>query len=74
MTIYINQNFKELRNELGMSQETFAHELGITRSALGSYEENRAQPPLKVIVKAMQLCEIPSEEMYDFIFDPNYLV
>lgn len=73
MTVYINNNLKELRKELGISQAVFADKLGITRSSLGAYEENRAQPPLLVITKAMELCQIPPEDMYDLIFDPQYL-
>lgn len=73
MTIYVNQNLKEIRRELGVSQDTFAEMLGIKRSALGSYEENRAQAPLPVIAKAMDIADIPAEDMYDFIFDPAYL-
>ena len=58
---------------MGLNQLRFAELLGITRSALGSYEEQRAQPSLLVIAKAMEVCQIPAEDMYDFVFDENYL-
>lgn len=73
MTVCINSNLKELRKELGVSQEVFADMLGVSRSALGSYEEDRAQAPLPIIARAMELCDVPHEDMYRFIFDPEYL-
>jgi predicted transcriptional regulator len=73
MTVFINRNLKELRREMGVSQDAFATMLGISRPALGSYEEGRAQAPLPIVARAMELCDVPQEDMYKFIFDPEYL-
>lgn len=73
MTLYAHKNMKELRMELGLSQAEFADQIGVTRSALGAYEEGRAQPPLPVIASVMDFCELPKEDLYEFIFNQNYL-
>lgn len=44
-----NQNLKYLRKLRGWTQEEFAHKLGIKRSLLGAYEEERAEPRIDVL-------------------------
>lgn len=73
MKVYVNKNLRELRLQTGMSQGDFANELGISRSSLGSYEEERAQVPLPVAAKAMELFDIPKEEFHEFIFNKDYI-
>ena len=43
------QNLKYLRKLRGWTQEEFASKLGIKRSLLGAYEEERAEPRLEVL-------------------------
>jgi transcriptional regulator with XRE-family HTH domain len=43
------QNLKYLRKLRGLTQEEFAAKLGIKRSLLGAYEEERAEPRLEVL-------------------------
>lgn len=43
------RNIIKARRALGWSQEKASKLLGITHKALGSYEEGRAQPELKMI-------------------------
>ena len=38
------QNLKYLRKQKGWTQQEFADKLGIKRSLLGAYEEERAEP------------------------------
>jgi DNA-binding XRE family transcriptional regulator len=68
----INQRFKEIRQELGHTQEEYAKILGIKRCSVGAYEEYRALVPLDLIPKVMELGDLPMEDMYDFLFDSNY--
>jgi len=68
----INERFKEIRKELGYTQEEFGQILGIKRCTIGAYEENRALIPLALIPKLMEVGSIPKEKMYDFVFDNNY--
>jgi transcriptional regulator with XRE-family HTH domain len=44
-----NQNLKYLRKLRGWTQEEFANKLGIKRSLLGAYEEERAEPRIDVL-------------------------
>jgi transcriptional regulator with XRE-family HTH domain len=44
-----NQNLKYLRKLRGWTQEEFATKLGIKRSLLGAYEEERAEPRIDVL-------------------------
>lgn len=55
------QNLKYLRKLRGWTQEEFANKLGIKRSLVGAYEEERADPRLEVL-------EIVSE-MFKFSLD-----
>jgi DNA-binding XRE family transcriptional regulator len=68
----VNQRFKEIRLELGYTQEEYGKVLGIKRSSVGAYEEFRALVPLDIIPKVMDLAQLPMEDMYDFLFDAGY--
>lgn len=46
---YASQNFRYLRKLRGYTQEEFANKLGIKRSLVGAYEEQRAEPKLEVL-------------------------
>ncbi len=43
-------NLKYLRLQKGLSQEQLADNLGITRSRLGAYEENRNEPSIDLLI------------------------
>ncbi len=43
-------NLKFLRSQKGLSQEQLADQLGITRSRLGAYEENRNEPSIDLLI------------------------
>ncbi|MFO0321375.1 MAG: XRE family transcriptional regulator [Bacteroidota bacterium] len=46
----IFSNLKYLRLQKGLSQEQLADNLGITRSRLGAYEENRNEPSIDLLI------------------------
>ncbi len=46
----IFSNLKYLRLQRGLSQEQLADQLGITRSRLGAYEENRNEPSIDLLI------------------------
>lgn len=57
----MNQRIKELRRILGLSQEEFAAQLGLTRGAITNIEHNKTEPkPLLVqlICKEFKVNEI----------------
>ena len=43
------QNLKYLRKLRGWTQEEFANKLGIKRSLVGAYEEERADPRIDIL-------------------------
>ena len=47
----IGTNIKKIRRVKGLSQTAFANLFGLTRANIGSYEEQRAEPKLDVILK-----------------------
>ncbi len=46
---YLSQNIKHLRKSRGLTQESLAKKMGITRSLIGAYEEGRAEPKLQTV-------------------------
>ena len=55
----IAKNIKHLRSLKKLSQEALAEELSITRSRIGSYEENRSSPTIEVLIKLSDYFKIP---------------
>jgi transcriptional regulator with XRE-family HTH domain len=47
---YIATNIKHLRKLKKLSQERLAEELNVTRSRIGSYEENRSAPTIEFLI------------------------
>jgi DNA-binding XRE family transcriptional regulator len=71
---YLNQRSKEIRKELGYNQDEYSQLLGVKRCTLGAYEENRAQIPLYLIPKIMELGNVSKKDMYDFIFNEDFKI
>ncbi len=46
-----SENIRLLRNQKGVSQQTVADELFITRAALSKYEEGKSEPPIPTLYK-----------------------
>jgi transcriptional regulator with XRE-family HTH domain len=65
-----SQNLVKARKLKGWSQEGAASAIGIKRSVLGSYEEDRAEPPHGTLVKIARAYHI--KDLQQFISDPNY--
>lgn len=55
----VAKNIKHLRSLKKLSQEALAEELNITRSRIGSYEENRSSPTIEVLIKLSDYFKIP---------------
>lgn len=55
----IAQNLQYLRKQRGLSQEAIADELGISRSRIGSYEENRSEPPIDTLIQLSEYFGLP---------------
>lgn len=61
---FAGKNFRYLRKLRGWTQEEFANKLGIKRSLVGAYEEERAEPKLEAME---QICKLYKITLDDFI-------
>ena len=59
------QNLRYLRKQKGFTQEEMAEQLGIKRSLIGAYEEERAEPRLEVM---QVICDMFQLSLEDFLF------
>jgi len=57
------QNLKYLRKLRGWTQEEFSTKLGIKRSLLGAYEEERADPRLEVLENVSEIFKVSLDEL-----------
>lgn len=58
------KNLKYLRKLRGWTQEEFAAKLGIKRSLLGAYEEERAEPRLDVLENVSEIFKLTLDELF----------
>lgn len=58
------KNLKYLRKLRGWTQEEFSVKLGIKRSLLGAYEEERAEPRLDVLETVSDLFKLSLDELF----------
>ncbi|TKG95345.1 LexA family transcriptional regulator [Puteibacter caeruleilacunae] len=73
---YLNKNIKTLRKRQGDTQEQLANKLGIKRSLIGSYEENRAYPKIPVLQDMAKLWNYNIDQLINIdlaVEDPNEL-
>jgi len=54
----VNKNLKFLRGKAGWTQKQLAEKLGLKQSVIGSYEEERATPPLTCLLDISQLFQV----------------
>src|SRR6186713_1868176 len=54
----VNKNLKFLRGRSGWTQKQLAEKLGLKQSVIGSYEEERATPPLSCLLDISQLFQV----------------
>lgn len=54
----ISHNLKLIREQKDLTQEEFSTKLGIKRATYASYEEQRAAPPLSVVITVSNLTGI----------------
>ena len=55
----VSKNIKHLRTLKKLSQEGLAEELKVTRSRIGSYEENRSSPTLEFLIDFSNYFKVP---------------
>ncbi len=60
---YAGSNFKYLRKLRGWTQEDFANRIGIKRSLVGAYEEERAEPRLDVLETVGKIFKLTLDDL-----------
>lgn len=60
---YLSINIKHLRTLKGLTQEQFSANLNVSRSRISSYEEDRASPPLELLVELSDFFNVPIDAL-----------
>ena len=68
----VNQNIKVLRKRMGVTQEKFAELLGIKRSLIGAYEENRAIPPAENLNKISKVFGVTLDQLLNYSYEKEF--
>lgn len=55
----ISKNIRHLRHLKGLTQETFADDLKVTRSRISSYEEGRSAPTIEILIQLSDYFKLP---------------
>jgi transcriptional regulator with XRE-family HTH domain len=63
MPSFAGKNLRLLRQQKGLTQQAFADKLGIKRSLLGAYEEQRAEPRIDILQKVSEWLGISLEDL-----------
>jgi transcriptional regulator with XRE-family HTH domain len=68
----IPSNIKFLRKKKGLTQQQFADELGIKRSLVGAYEEERAEPKYELLKKIAIYFDISVDDFINETIDEKW--
>jgi len=60
---FLYKNLRHLRSLVGFTQDEFAKMFQVSRSRIGSYEENRAAPPVDFLVSLSDHFKIPIDAL-----------
>ena len=71
---YIGQNIKYLRNFASITQVELANVLDLNRSAIGSYEEKRSEPPYEAIIKIAHFFDVRIHDLVTVDFQVQDLL
>ncbi len=61
--VKLNENMRQLRKQLKLTQDQFAAKLEIKRSLVGAYEEGRAEPKLELLQKIAKVFSISVDDL-----------
>ena len=59
----ISKNIKRLRTERGLTQDSLAEKISITRQAVSSWENDRTQPDLEMLSRLAEVLDVSFEEL-----------
>jgi transcriptional regulator with XRE-family HTH domain len=69
----IPSNIKFLRKKKGLTQQEFADELGIKRSLVGAYEEERADPKYELLRKIAMYFDVSIDDFINETIDEKWV-
>jgi transcriptional regulator with XRE-family HTH domain len=69
----ISSNIKFLRKKKGLTQQQFADQVGIKRSLVGAYEEERAEPKYDLLKNIASFFEITVDDFINEAIDDKWL-
>ena len=58
------EKIKELRKELGITQQQLSDALNVTRNAVALYETNQNNPSHEILLKMAEYFDISLDELY----------
>jgi transcriptional regulator with XRE-family HTH domain len=68
----VHLNLIRLRHKLDFTQTEYGERLSISKNLVGAIESGRCQPRIETISKALEIGNIPKQDLHDFVFDFNY--
>jgi transcriptional regulator with XRE-family HTH domain len=68
----ISQNIKFLRKKKGLTQQQFADQVGIKRSLVGAYEEERAEPKYELLKQLAIFFDISIDDFINETIDEKW--
>lgn len=61
----VGLKMKELRNQLGISQQTIANDIGSTVAFVSNIENNKVKMNLRMVIYYSNLCNVPIDVLID---------
>ncbi len=61
--MYIGKNIASLRKQVGLSQESFAEKLGVSRQAVAKWESNESYPELPKLIHMGSLFQVSMDSL-----------
>ncbi len=61
----VGLKMKELRNEMGISQQTIASDIGATVAFISNIENNKVKMNLRMIIYYANMCNVPIDVLID---------
>lgn len=64
MALDVQNRVRELRKELGWTQQKLAEAVGVSRQSINSIERNRYVPSLPLALKFARIFECPTDDIF----------
>lgn len=61
--MFLSSNLIYLRHKYRLTQNELAHELDISPSAIGMYEQNRREPELRMLIKIARFFNVSIDDL-----------